>query len=73
MMVYCLRLVEKVVARVAHARVPHLRVGVPGVTRKLIIVVNHGLCFTTKTKRGWGDTSGRIACDAQKPFKVIHG
>jgi hypothetical protein len=44
------RLVEKVVAFVAHALIPDFRIGFPGVTGELVGVIGHAACFTIKRK-----------------------
>jgi hypothetical protein len=42
--------VEKVIAIVAHARIPDLRIGLPGVMSELVWIINHAPIFTTKKK-----------------------
>jgi hypothetical protein len=54
-MVYCLLLVEKVVAFVAHARIPHFGIGFPGITSELVGVVCHEGSFTIKKKCSFAD------------------
>ncbi len=50
MMVYRLRLVEEIIALIAHARIPDLCIGFPGIKGKLVGVICHASCFTIKTK-----------------------
>ena len=52
--------VEKVVAFIAHAGIPDLRIGFPGITGELVGVICHGSCFTIKKKCSLMVISGRI-------------
>ena len=42
--------IEEIIAFIAHARVPDLRIGFPGITCKLVGSIGHASCFTIKKK-----------------------